>query len=194
MNGTEAEPHQVQAAALLPFSIEKTLAPRRSFTTAVQAASFLRSIASSIESSSISSANGFCRNPTAERRTAAANARIGLAKAAFYPDLTMSANVGLESTFFAPWLTAPSLFWSLGPQLVGTLFDGGKRTAALHGANAQYDATVADYRQSVQTIALSNERHDALIQARRLDASVQLLKAPGGGWNRTDSMALQKAD
>jgi outer membrane protein TolC len=46
-------------------------------------------------------------------------------------------------------LSAPSLFWSLGPQLVGTLFDGGKRTASLHGATAQYDGAVADYRQSV---------------------------------------------
>jgi outer membrane protein TolC len=55
----------------------------------------------------------------------------------------------LESTFFAPWLSAPSLFWSLGSQLVGTLFDGGQRSATLHGANAQYDGTVADYRQSV---------------------------------------------
>ncbi|KAA1013762.1 efflux transporter outer membrane subunit [Paraburkholderia panacisoli] len=85
----------------------------------------------------------------AERRVASANARIGVARAAFYPDLTLSASVGLESTFFAPWLSAPSLFWSLGSQLVGTLFDGGQRRATLHGANAQYDGTVADYRQSV---------------------------------------------
>lgn len=85
----------------------------------------------------------------AERRVASANAQIGVAHAAFFPDLVLSASAGLESTFFAPWLSAPSLFWSLGPQLVGTLFDGGKRTASLHGATAQYDGAVADYRQSV---------------------------------------------
>ncbi|WP_408451765.1 efflux transporter outer membrane subunit [Paraburkholderia fungorum] len=85
----------------------------------------------------------------AERRVAAANAQIGVAHAAFFPDLMLSASAGLESSFFAPWLSAPSLFWSLGSQLVGTLFDGGQRSATLHGASAQYDGTVADYRQSV---------------------------------------------
>jgi NodT family efflux transporter outer membrane factor (OMF) lipoprotein len=85
----------------------------------------------------------------AERRVASANAQIGVAHAAFFPDLVLSASAGLESTFFAPWLSAPSLFWSIGPQLAGTLFDGGKRKATLHGATAQYDGAVADYRQSV---------------------------------------------
>ncbi|KVV51460.1 RND transporter [Burkholderia territorii] len=84
----------------------------------------------------------------AERRVAAANARIGEARAAFFPDLVLSASAGLESSFFAPWLTAPSLFWSIGPQLAGTLFDGGRRSASLRGAHAQYDSAVADYRQT----------------------------------------------
>ncbi len=85
----------------------------------------------------------------AERRVAAANAQIGEAHAAFFPDLVLSASAGLESSFFAPWLTAPSLFWSIGPQLVGTLFDGGKRDATLKGATAQYYGSVAAYRQTV---------------------------------------------
>lgn len=85
----------------------------------------------------------------AERRVAAANARIGEARAAFFPDLVLSASAGLESGFFAPWLTAPSLFWSLGSQLAGTLFDGGRRSASLRSAHAQYDGVVADYRQTV---------------------------------------------
>ncbi|HEY1608258.1 MAG TPA: efflux transporter outer membrane subunit [Paraburkholderia sp.] len=85
----------------------------------------------------------------AERHVAAANAQIGEAHAAFFPDLVLSATAGLESSFFAPFLSAPSLFWSLGPQLAGTLFDGGKRRATLHNATAQYDGTVADYRQTV---------------------------------------------
>ncbi|NPT56901.1 efflux transporter outer membrane subunit [Paraburkholderia elongata] len=175
----------------------------------------------------------------AERRVFAANAQIGEARAAFFPDLMLSASAGLESTFFAPWLTASSLFWSIGPQLVGTLFDGGRRDATLKGANAQYDGSVADYRQTVlvafqqvednmsalhsleseaasqqrataaaglalklttnrfqagavsyldvvtaQTIALTNQRTADQIDARRLDASVLLLKALGGGWQR----------
>ncbi|WP_241293742.1 efflux transporter outer membrane subunit [Burkholderia stabilis] len=85
----------------------------------------------------------------AERRVAAANAQIGEAHAAFFPDLVLSASAGLESGFFAPWLTAPSLFWSLGSQLAGTLFDGGRRSASLRSAHAQYDRVVADYRQTV---------------------------------------------
>lgn len=85
----------------------------------------------------------------AERRVAAANAQIGEAHAAFFPDLVLSASAGLESTFFAPWLSAPSLFWSIGPQLVGTLFDGGRRDATLKDATAQYNGAVADYRQTV---------------------------------------------
>lgn len=85
----------------------------------------------------------------AERRVAAANAQIGEAHAAFFPDLVLSAGAGLESSFYAPLFTAPSLFWSLGPQLAGTLFDGGKHRANLHNATAQYDGSVADYRQTV---------------------------------------------
>jgi NodT family efflux transporter outer membrane factor (OMF) lipoprotein len=85
----------------------------------------------------------------AERRVAAANAQIGEAHAAFFPDLVLSASAGLESSFFSPWLTAPSLFWSIGPKLVGTLFDGGRRDATLRNATAQYTGAVADYRQTV---------------------------------------------
>ncbi|CAD6561494.1 Outer membrane protein OprJ [Paraburkholderia kirstenboschensis] len=85
----------------------------------------------------------------AERRVASANAQICVALAAFFPDPVLSASAGLESTFFAPWMSEPSLFWSLGSQLAGTLFDGGRREAGLQGATAQYDGAVADYRQSV---------------------------------------------
>jgi NodT family efflux transporter outer membrane factor (OMF) lipoprotein len=116
----------------------------------------------------------------AERRVASANAKIGAAHAAFFPDLVLSASAGLESTFFAPWLSAPSLFWSIGPQLAGTLFDGGKRTATLHGASAQYDGAVADYRQSVLVAfqqvednlsALNSLADQAASQQRAVDAA-----------------------
>ncbi|WP_175798071.1 efflux transporter outer membrane subunit [Burkholderia ambifaria] len=116
----------------------------------------------------------------AERRVAAANAQIGEARAAFFPDLVLSASAGLESGFFMPWLTAPSLFWSLGPQLVGTLFDGGQRSATLRGAHAQYDGEVADYRQTVlgafqqvedQLSALDALASEAASQQRATDAA-----------------------
>ncbi|MBR8143159.1 efflux transporter outer membrane subunit [Burkholderia sp. AU19243] len=116
----------------------------------------------------------------AERRVAAANAQIGEARAAFFPDLVLSASAGLESSFFAPWLTAPSLFWSLGPQLAGTLFDGGRRSATLRGAHAQYDGAVADYRQTVlvafqqvedQLSALDALASEAASQQRATDAA-----------------------
>ncbi|PRG11445.1 RND transporter [Burkholderia ambifaria] len=116
----------------------------------------------------------------AERRVAAANAQIGEARAAFFPDLVLSASAGLESGFFMPWLTAPSLFWSLGPQLVGTLFDGGRHSATLRGAHAQYDGEVADYRQTVlgafqqvedQLSALDALASEAASQQRATDAA-----------------------
>ena len=116
----------------------------------------------------------------AERRVATANAQIGEARAAFFPDLVLSASAGLESGFFMPWLTAPSLFWSLGPQLVGTLFDGGRRSATLRGAHAQYDGEVADYRQTVlgafqqvedQLSALDALASEAASQQRATDAA-----------------------
>ncbi len=86
-----------------------------------------------------------------ERQVAAANEQIGIAKAAFYPALTLSASAGLESADFLNWFTWPSRFWSVGPQLAETLFDAGKRHAQVSQAEAAYDATVANYRQTVLT-------------------------------------------
>jgi len=87
----------------------------------------------------------------AERRVAEANAEIGVTKAAFYPSLTLGATGGLESTSIASWFTWPARFFSLGPTLTQTLFDKGRRRAATEVAFAQYDATVASYRQAVLT-------------------------------------------
>ncbi|HLN03281.1 MAG TPA: efflux transporter outer membrane subunit [Bryobacteraceae bacterium] len=86
-----------------------------------------------------------------ERQVAAANEQIGIAKAAFYPTLTLSGSAGLESADFLKWLTWPSRFWSVGPQLAETLFDAGKRHAQVSQAEAAYDATVDTYRQTVLT-------------------------------------------
>ena len=86
-----------------------------------------------------------------ERQVAAANEQIGIAKAAFYPTLTLSGSTGFESADFLKWLTWPSRFWSVGPQLAETLFDAGKRHAQVAQAEAAYDATVDTYRQTVLT-------------------------------------------
>ncbi len=86
-----------------------------------------------------------------ERQVAAANEQIGIAKAAYYPTLTLSASGGFESAAFRSWLTWPSRFWSVGPQLAEILFDAGKRHAQVAQAEAAYDGTVANYRQTVLT-------------------------------------------
>ena len=85
----------------------------------------------------------------AERRVAAANAQIGIAVAAFYPTVTLNASSGLESSSLARWFTAASHFWSVGPGISETVFDGGLRAAQTDAARAAYDATVASYRQTV---------------------------------------------
>jgi NodT family efflux transporter outer membrane factor (OMF) lipoprotein len=87
----------------------------------------------------------------AERRVAAANAQIGVAVAAFYPSITLNASSGFESSSLAKWFTAASHFWSVGPGISQTVFDGGLRHAQTDAARAAYDATVATYRQTVLT-------------------------------------------
>jgi NodT family efflux transporter outer membrane factor (OMF) lipoprotein len=84
-----------------------------------------------------------------ERQVAAANANIGLAKVAYYPTLTLSATPGLLSDNLASLFSFASRYWSAGPSLSQTLFDFGRRGAALESAEAAYDATVANYRQTV---------------------------------------------
>ena len=86
-----------------------------------------------------------------ERSIASANAQIGVAKAAYYPNLTLSASGGLQSSSITQWFTWPSRFWSVGPTLAQTLFDGGARRAATEQAEAQYDSAVANYRETVLT-------------------------------------------
>jgi NodT family efflux transporter outer membrane factor (OMF) lipoprotein len=87
----------------------------------------------------------------AERLVAQANAQIGIARAAYFPTITLSAAAGFESTSFAKWFTWPSRFFSLGPAAAETLFDAGLRRATVLQFRAQYDQTVANYRQTVLT-------------------------------------------
>jgi NodT family efflux transporter outer membrane factor (OMF) lipoprotein len=177
----------------------------------------------------------------AERRVASANAQVGVATAAFFPTLLLAVTGGFEAASVAKWFNWPSRFWSLGASVLGTVFDGGKRLAAKEQAMANYDATVAAYRQDVlnaflevednaaalrllekeaalqedavtaaeraltlardrylggittylevvlaQGSALVNERVAVEIATRRMTASVNLIKALGGGWRSTD--------
>ena len=85
----------------------------------------------------------------AERNMAAANAQIGIAQAAYFPDLSISGSGGYQSSSFSQLLTLPNRFWSLGPTLALTLFDAGARSAQKAQAVAGYDKNVALYRQTV---------------------------------------------
>jgi NodT family efflux transporter outer membrane factor (OMF) lipoprotein len=87
----------------------------------------------------------------AERQVAAANEQIGIAMAAFYPNLSLTGSAGVESSSLAKWFTWPSRFWSVGPQLAETLFDAGRRRGVVAEQRAAYDATVAAYRETVLT-------------------------------------------
>jgi NodT family efflux transporter outer membrane factor (OMF) lipoprotein len=173
----------------------------------------------------------------AQRRMIAANANIGVARAAYFPTLTLGAQGGFQSTSFANWLSAPSTFWAIGPNALLTVFDGGLHRAQVAQARAEFDAAAANYRgvvigafQQVED-SLANLNHDydaaleekaaveaaqhtldlsnllyvrgatdyltvitaqtALLQAQlqslnldtlQLHASVDLIRALGGGW------------
>ena len=86
---------------------------------------------------------------SAERQVAEANAQIGVARAAFFPTLTLTGSIGYESTAMSNLFNAPNRFWSVGPSLSQVLFDGGQRRAVVLQARAQYDSQVATYRQTV---------------------------------------------
>ena len=111
----------------------------------------------------------------AERRVASANASIGAAQAAYFPDLTLSATGGFQGTEGAHWLTVPHRVWALGPALAVTLFDGGARRAQTDNAIAAYDATVAGYRQTV--LDSVQEVEDALALLAGLEQESELLDA-----------------
>jgi NodT family efflux transporter outer membrane factor (OMF) lipoprotein len=117
----------------------------------------------------------------AERRAAEANAQIGVARAAYFPTLALSAEAGFASTSLGNLLTLPSRFWTLGAALAGTLFDGGKRQAAVVQAMASYDGTVATYRQTVLTAFQQVEDELAAVrilsqERQQQDAAVESAK------------------
>ncbi|HTD88232.1 MAG TPA: efflux transporter outer membrane subunit [Candidatus Binatia bacterium] len=176
----------------------------------------------------------------AERRVAEANAQIGVARAAYFPALTLSGSVGYRSTSLGDLISSPNLAWSIGATLAQTLFDAGKRKGVTEQAWARYEGTVANYRQTVltafqevednlsalrllaqeleqqdaavnssqryltlandryklgidsflnviiaQTSLLNNQRTAVNLRLQQMTASVQLIKALGGGWDNS---------
>lgn len=176
----------------------------------------------------------------AERQADAANAQIGIAIAAYYPNVQLGGTGGFESANPGTWIQGPSALWSLGASAMETLFDAGRRHALTAQARDLYEAQAASYRQTVlqafqevednlaalrildteaqtqaaavaaarrslqvstnrykggvtnylevltaQTAQLTNERTQTDLTTRQFAASVQLIKALGGGWNRS---------
>jgi NodT family efflux transporter outer membrane factor (OMF) lipoprotein len=107
----------------------------------------------------------------AERTMAEANATIGIAHAAYYPTLTLSADGGFESSAFTHWLSWPSRFWSVGTTLSETIFDAGLRRATVQQFVATYNADLAGYRQVVLTAFQQVE--DSLAEVRILSKEIQ---------------------
>jgi len=107
----------------------------------------------------------------AERRVAAANAQIGVAQAAFFPSLSLTAGGGVASSAAASLLTLPSGFWAIGPALLATVFDGGRRRAVKAEAVADYDGAVATYRES--TLTAFQDVEDNLAALRVLSDEVR---------------------
>ncbi len=102
-----------------------------------------------------------------ERRVGEANEGIGIARAAYFPSLVLSATGGLEGNSIVNWFAWPSRFWAVGPTTLETIFDGGRRRATSEGARANYDATVANYRET--TLVAFQEVEDSLAALRILE-------------------------
>jgi NodT family efflux transporter outer membrane factor (OMF) lipoprotein len=109
----------------------------------------------------------------AERRVAAANAQIGVAKAAYYPQLNLNASSGFESGVISTLLSGPSILWSAGPSALVTVFDVGRRRAASDQAIAAHDFEVAAYRETVLAGFQQVEDNLAAVRVLEHEAKVQ---------------------
>ncbi len=109
----------------------------------------------------------------AERTAAAASAQIGVATAAYYPDITLAASIGFAGPALGGLLSASHEVWSLGPQLAATLFDGGLRHAQVAAARAAYDQDVATYRQTVLSAFAQVEDNLAALRILEQQSQVQ---------------------
>ena len=120
----------------------------------------------------------------AQRRMIAANANIGVARAAYFPTLTLGAQGGFQSTGFSNWLSAPSSFWAIGPNALLSVFDGGLRRAQVAQARAEFDMSAANYRgiaigafqQVEDSLATLDHYHDATVEEKAaVDAAQRTL-------------------
>ena len=109
----------------------------------------------------------------AERRMASANAQIGVAKAAYYPTISLGGTGGFESGVITTLLSGPSALWSVGGSAIAPIFDGGRRRANVDQATAAYDQTVANYRQTVLTGFQQVEDNVAALRILEHEAQVQ---------------------
>ena len=126
----------------------------------------------------------------AERRVAGFNADVGEAVSAFYPDVILAASGGLESSGFAGWMSLPSRFWAIGPQILGTIFDGGRRKQQLSAARARFDESVAGYRQTVLTAF--QEVEDNLTASRTLANEAETQQKAVASSERALQIALNR--
>ena len=127
---------------------------------------------------------------SAERNMAQANAQIGVATSAFFPNLTLSASGGYRGASFADWISAPNQIWSVGPQLALSLFDGGLRRAQTDQAIAAYEASVASYRQTVLTALQAVE--DNLSAQRLLAEQAELQQGALNAATRAETITLNQ--
>ena len=118
----------------------------------------------------------------AERRVASANEQVGIARAAFFPNITLGLVAGFEGGRFPDWLTGPSAIWSIGASAAETVFDAGRRRAVSDQAIATYDEMVADYQQTVLTSF--QEVEDSLSDLRVLDEEAKTQDAAVAAANR----------
>ncbi|HEX3845809.1 MAG TPA: efflux transporter outer membrane subunit [Steroidobacteraceae bacterium] len=128
----------------------------------------------------------------AQRRMISANANIGVARAAYFPSLTLGAQGGFQSGSVANWLSAPSSFWAIGPNALLSVFDGGLRRAQVAQARAEFDASAAGYRSTV--VGAFQQVEDSLATLHHYrDASVDEKSAVDAAQRSVDyAMALYK--
>jgi NodT family efflux transporter outer membrane factor (OMF) lipoprotein len=128
----------------------------------------------------------------AERRIAAANARIGVARSAYFPTLTLSAQGGYQSDEFANLLSAPNLFWAIGPALVTTIFDGGLRKAQVDAARAATDEAGGKYRAQVLAAFVQVEDNLSIIDGLGSALDDQRAAAQSAQYSENLSLARYK--
>jgi len=124
----------------------------------------------------------------AERRMVAANANIGVAKAAYFPSLTLAGQAGYQSTYFRKLISAPSTFWGIGPNISFNVFDGGLRRAQVREARAEFDASAANYRGTV--IAAFQQVEDSLASLNHYNDAAREEKAAVDDAQRTLNLSM----